>query len=68
VTRIAEAGVPESTMLALMGYMNRALLERYSRMAAERDAVEAMTIGFDAKNSEEAPTKVTTAAAALEIQ
>lgn len=37
-TRLAEAGVPESTMLALMGHMSRAMLERYShiRMAAKR--------------------------------
>ena len=61
-TKMAEAGVPESTMLALMGHMSRAMMERYShiRMAAKRDAVEAMTIGFDAKNSEEVPTKVPT--------
>jgi hypothetical protein len=28
---MAEAGVPESTMLALAGHMSRAMLERYSR-------------------------------------
>ena len=28
-TTMAEAGVPESTMLALMGHMSRAMLERY---------------------------------------
>jgi integrase len=40
-TRLAEAGVPESTMLALTGHMSRAMLERYShiRMAAKRNAV-----------------------------
>ena len=40
-TRLAENGVPESTMLALMGHMSRAMLERYShiRMAAKRNAV-----------------------------
>jgi integrase len=69
-TKMAEAGVPESTMLALMGHMSRAMLERYShiRMAAKRDAVEAMTIGFDAKNSEEVPTKVPTVETADLIQ
>jgi len=43
-TKMAEAGVPESTMLSLMGHMSRAMLERYShiRMAAKRDAVEAL--------------------------
>lgn len=45
-TRLAEAGVPESTMLALMGHMSRAMLERYShiRMAAKREAVEALSL------------------------
>jgi integrase len=45
-TKMAEAGVPESTMLALMGHMSRAMMERYShiRMAAKREAVEALTI------------------------
>jgi len=43
-TKMAEAGTPESTMLALMGHMSRAMLERYShiRMAAKREAVEAL--------------------------
>ena len=38
LTKMAEAGVPESTMLALAGHMSRAMLERYShiRMAAKR--------------------------------
>ena len=40
-TRLAENGVAESTMLALMGHMSRTMLERYShiRMAAKRSAV-----------------------------
>jgi integrase len=40
-TGLAENGVSESTMLALMGHMSRAMLERYShiRMAAKRNAV-----------------------------
>jgi integrase len=44
-TKMAEAGVPESTMLALLGHMSRAMLERYShiRMAAKREAVESLT-------------------------
>jgi integrase len=43
-TKMAEAGVPESTMLAIMGHMSRAMLERYShiRMAAKREAVKAL--------------------------
>jgi integrase len=45
-TKMAEAGVPESTMLAIMGHMSRAMLERYShiRMAAKRDAVKALEL------------------------
>jgi hypothetical protein len=41
---MAEAGVSESTMLAWMGHMSRAMLERYShiRMAAKREAAEAL--------------------------
>ncbi|MGI8745976.1 MAG: tyrosine-type recombinase/integrase [Bryobacteraceae bacterium] len=44
-TKMAEAGVPESTMLAIMGHMSRAMLERYShiRMAAKRQAVESLS-------------------------
>jgi integrase len=44
-TKMAEAGVPESTMLALLGHMSRAMLERYShiRMARKREAVEALS-------------------------
>jgi integrase len=43
-TKMAEANVPETTMLALMGHMSRAMLERYShiRMAAKRAAVESL--------------------------
>lgn len=43
-TKMAEAGVSESTMLALMGHVSRAMLERYShiRMAAKRSAVDVL--------------------------
>ena len=43
-TKMAEAGTPASTMLALLGHMSRAMLERYShiRMAAKREAVKAL--------------------------
>src|SRR5262249_13840379 len=59
-TRLAEAGVPESTMLALMGHMSRAMLERYShiRMAAKRDAVATITLRPVIENSELVPVKV----------
>jgi integrase len=42
LTKMAEAGVPESTMLALAGHMSRTMLERYShiRMKAKRAAVD----------------------------
>lgn len=46
LTKMAEAGAPESTMLALAGHMSRAMLERYShiRLAAKREAVEALSL------------------------
>jgi integrase len=45
-TKMAEAGAPESTMLAIMGHMSRAMLERYShiRMVAKRDAVKSLAL------------------------
>ncbi|MCU1339662.1 MAG: phage integrase family protein [Bryobacterales bacterium] len=45
-TKMAEAGIPESTMLAIMGHMSRAMLERYShiRMAAKREAVKSLSL------------------------
>ena len=56
--KMAEAGVPESTMLALLGHMSRQMLERYShiRMQAKRAAVESLTLG----NSNTVLTKVPT--------
>jgi hypothetical protein len=49
-------------MLALMGHMSRAMLQRYShiRMAAKREAVEALSIRPKPKqeeNSKGVPTK-----------
>ena len=43
-TKLAEAGVSEGTMKALLGHMSRAMLERYShiRLAAKREAVECL--------------------------
>ena len=59
-TQLAENGVPESTMLALMGHMSRAMLERYShiRMKAKREAVAGVTLHSRAPNSERVPVKV----------
>ena len=43
-TKMAEAGVPEATMLAIMGHMSRAMLERYShiRRSAKVEAMAAI--------------------------
>jgi integrase len=45
-TKMAEAGTPESTMLALLGHMSRPMLERYShiRAQAKRTAVECLCL------------------------
>lgn len=66
-TKMAEAGTPESTMLALMGHMSRKMLERYShiRVAAKREAVEALNLRTD---SDAVPTKVPTVKAKAAIQ
>ncbi|MBL8294001.1 MAG: tyrosine-type recombinase/integrase [Bryobacterales bacterium] len=66
-TKMAEAGVPESTMLAIMGHMSRAMLERYShiRMHAKREAVEALNFTPAKPNLNEAAkvsAKVSTSA------
>jgi integrase len=52
LTKLAEAGVAESTLLALAGHMSRAMLERYShiRVAAKREAVEALTLAPPVSN------------------
>ena len=44
-------------MLALMGHMSRAMLERYShiRMAAKREAVAGVTLRQMGENSEVVP-------------
>ena len=56
-TKLAESGTPESTMLALMGHMSRAMLERYShiRMAAKREAVESLGFKKEPQQPETAP-------------
>jgi integrase len=61
-TKMAEADVPESTMLAIMGHMSRAMLERYShvRMAAKRKAVEALSTMARTAHCDPTPTKVPT--------
>jgi integrase len=71
VTKLAEAGTPESTMLSLVGHMSRAMLERYShiRMAAKREAVESLaTTRPAAANSDGVPTKSPTTAEKTVLQ
>lgn len=69
-TRLAENGVSESTMLALMGHMSRSMLERYShiRMTAKRDAVAGVTLSQKGENSEVVPVKVPVAERPARIQ
>jgi len=69
-TRLAENGVSESTMLALMGHMSRAMLERYShiRMAAKRDAVAGVTLRTKGKDSGVVPVKVPVADSPAVVQ
>ena len=65
---MAEAGVPESTMLALMGHMSRAMLERYShiRMAAKRTAMDSLMLNRE--DSDGVPTKSPTVGDITTIQ
>lgn len=69
-TGLAEAGVSESTMLALMGHMSRAMLERYShiRMQAKINAVAGISLRPKQQNSETVPVKVPVAAASVAVQ
>jgi hypothetical protein len=55
---LAEAGVPESTMLDMMGHVSAAMLRRYShiRAKARRDAIAAL----EGRILFGAPTKVPT--------
>jgi integrase len=70
LTKMAEAGVPESTMLALAGHMSRAMLERYShiRMAAKREAVESLSLTKCAPKPEGVPKENPKVEATLKIQ
>jgi integrase len=46
ITKLAESGASDSTIMAIVGHLSRAMMERYShiRMAAKRQAVESMTL------------------------
>ena len=68
-----EPGCPilwESTMLAIMGHMSRAMLERYShiRTAAKREAVEALRLTPKPAYSDHVPAKVPSIEAIAKIQ
>ncbi len=69
-TKMAEAGVSESTMLSLMGHMSRAMLERYShiRMTAKREAVESLSVRAKAANQKLVSTVSTTVEQSEQIQ
>jgi len=51
-SRMAEAGVSEYGMMAIMGHVSRAMLERYShvRLEAKRAAVEALNLSGGKQN------------------
>jgi len=44
ITKLAEAGVPDQTLMAIAGHVSHAMLEHYShiRMGAKRDAVASL--------------------------
>lgn len=67
---MAEAGVVESTMLAIMGQMSRAMLERYShiRMQAKRAAVDCLSLTPKAPISNGVSTVSTTVAENVTIR
>jgi integrase len=69
-TQLAENGVSESTMLALMGHMSRAMLERYShiRMDAKREAVAGVTLRGRTANSRVLPVNSPVPSTANQIQ
>jgi len=51
ITRLAEAGVPDHTLMAIAGHVSREMLEHYShiRFEAKRDAVRALDRRVEAK-------------------
>ena len=49
---MAEAGVPETTMLAIMGHMSRAMLGRYSHIQKGRETAR----GGIAEHSDRSPS------------
>ena len=55
---MAEAGVPESTMLDMMGHVSAAMLRRYSDIRARREAI----LALESRVSHGVPTKIPTIA------
>lgn len=58
ITRLAEAGVAEQTLMAIAGHVSREMLEHYShiRMQAKREAVAALdSLRAPAQEQESAP-------------
>ncbi len=60
ITRMAEAGVPEQTLMSIAGHVSREMLEHYShiRMQAKRDAVAALEPAKPPTQDQEAPVAV----------
>jgi site-specific recombinase XerD len=69
-TRLCENGVSESRMLALMGYMSRSMLERYShiRDSATRDAMAGVTLFQKIQNPPVVPVEVLVVSQTARIQ
>jgi hypothetical protein len=67
---LAEKGVPESVMLALMGHMSRAMLERYShiRKLAKVKAMADLSLWPKREIIEMVPVKVPVFQPLAEIQ
>lgn len=57
ITKLAEAGVPDHTLMSIAGHVSRDMLEHYShiRMQAKRDAVATLE---DHQATEQSPTEV----------
>ena len=60
ITKLAEAGVPEQTLMAIAGHVSRSMLEHYShvRLLAKRAAVDALDT-FNPVSSESNDIKAT---------
>lgn len=61
-TKLAEAGVPESTMLDIMGHVSAGMLRRYShiRVKARREAIDAIENGVQVGVPTKSPTSTDT--------